>query len=1470
MSHLKTACRRLLLLGAGSFLAVSAQAQNFPGQSADPAGWRTVWYDHFEGNALNSANWNIEVNNDGGGNGELQHYGPEGVSVRDGNLVLTAAREWTDGREFYSGRVNTMDKAFFTHGKVEARIKLPKTEKGLWPAFWMLGNDFKRNGWPYCGEIDILESGHFSAWGTDRSEYLFNGACHWGPDWNQHAQYARECVDYHIQDGNYHTYTLVWDDQRVKMFIDGNEDRPYYEMTIDSKANANDPGNFFHKPNFIIFNLAVGGQYSNFAPADQLTAFANGAKPEMLVDWVRISQPENDDRYSFMENIKDEQDSDETREDPDTKPGRWGSRAVDDAGNFTFNVNNASDIVLISTSRGVTDMFKNQGRVRADYNVDNQNNFFYIWDNTYAELPSKGVNSFGFEEDYTALEVNAAWSGAGFASAEGRGKNLTMLDEENYVLHFSLRGTDYSTHRGHTFNVGNAAFEIGRPTGSAANLGDYPRDGRWYSYDIPVKVLKNLAPTLFDNPAAFEGNVLAFLSGGAGGTRIQIDNIFFYKSASGIIDLPTTDNETNIGRYASKSLENNQPTFDFANSYGYVPVMVSDNSWNRMNGKVALDCRVGVTTNLYNWEETYVGNEATGLGSMGDNGQYTSYTVGTKGWSGAGITVPGQNLDLLTNPDNHYWLHFAMKGDDILLHAPHTLSVGKASITIGSNSFVGDYRRDGEWYSFDIPVSDLMVMANPLFPADLDNMITLSSGGSAGVRLQIDNIFFYRNDTRTVNSSDDTPCGPYMSKSVANGKSTFDWNKADKVIPVMVSDNVHGLMAGKVRAGYDVADTQFQNYVWDQTFVDTNNGGANSFGFNEAFFSAQVGTVGWSGGGLINLNARDFSVLSSEPDYYLHLAVRDKDYMTHKSFTFTVNGKDLVIGSDGITDFTRDGEWYSIDIPVSKIAEGLFNGAGNFADNIITYSAGGTAGTLLEFDNVFFYVNLDPQQPVTPVDPTDAKGQLSVNPAQAEIGQQVTFTVNVTPGDYTVNAVTIDVNGTKLAATAQGNLWTATWTAAAEGSYNVTAALATAEGKTFTSNGVNLTVKAAEQPVGNEVRNLQVSSMTLEADGTYTVVITYEPLFAENYFINGVNGHFALPEGATFNANVDARVITLSGLPAATEFNNLDLGFSFVGPNMPMDYQHHFISFTTEGGSTVTPEPEPEPEPEPADGNEVRNLQVSSMTLEADGTYTVLITYEPLFAENYFINGIDLFYGLPQGASFNANVDTRVITLTGLPAATEFNNVDLGFSFVGPGVPQDYQHHYITFTTDGSTTVTPEPEPEPGEAEATMTYYFDAGDEEQGHLASDGYLTFEWDGKNVKVTAHFNNPELYPESWGGNGFIDNAYFHNHTNGFAEVAMTKEDASNFTVTLEGYKPGDVVRGAVKIAYPEGMAITQVYDFTIPGNDLGDITSGIDSISALMSGNADVYTLNGVRVNAANLAPGFYIVVRGTEVTKILVK
>lgn len=174
-----------------SMMPAVAGAQAIEGA---PSGYSLRWSDEFNGTALNEKIWSVEVNGNGGGNQELQYYRRENVSVAEGNLVLTARRENYQGKSFTSGRVTTQNKAAFKHGILQARIKFPDTKDGLWPAYWMMGNDMSRYGWPRCGEMDIAELGPANGIANGTQNRYFGGTLHYGANATNegHQQLSQE------------------------------------------------------------------------------------------------------------------------------------------------------------------------------------------------------------------------------------------------------------------------------------------------------------------------------------------------------------------------------------------------------------------------------------------------------------------------------------------------------------------------------------------------------------------------------------------------------------------------------------------------------------------------------------------------------------------------------------------------------------------------------------------------------------------------------------------------------------------------------------------------------------------------------------------------------------------------------------------------------------------------------------------------------------------------------------------------------------------------------------------------------------------------------------------------------------------------------------------------------------------------------------------------------------------------------
>jgi hypothetical protein len=154
------------------------------------------------------------------------------------------------------------------HGRIEARIAMPRF-MGVWPAFWMLGDNITSVGWPACGEIDIME--HIN------NENIAYGAAHWY--FNGQADYSG---DTSATVTDYHVYAIEWDDQYIQWFVDGGK---FHEINIDGGINGTEA---FHKKFFILLNMAIGGTWPGYN-------IDNSAFPaNMYVDYVRVYQATSD------------------------------------------------------------------------------------------------------------------------------------------------------------------------------------------------------------------------------------------------------------------------------------------------------------------------------------------------------------------------------------------------------------------------------------------------------------------------------------------------------------------------------------------------------------------------------------------------------------------------------------------------------------------------------------------------------------------------------------------------------------------------------------------------------------------------------------------------------------------------------------------------------------------------------------------------------------------------------------------------------------------------------------------------------------------------------------------------------------------------------------------------------------------------------------------------------------------------
>ena len=280
-----------------------------------------IWSDEFNaesGSSPNARDWNDVTGNgrnsndpktpvaNGWGNLERQYYlpGSSVVASMDGanggkGLLITAKNQtvfpnpagpfdcWysfrgRDGKkydppvncEWVSGKITTEDKIGFLYGHLEARVKTTGTA-GTWPAFWMLGQDFQKVGWPGCGEIDIHEGNGAipnSNWGT------LHGYNYWPG--GQKSQSTSMLSGWHV-------YGLDWKPNYIAFSVDGEIYKTVTpeDLKLDLTKNAWE----FNKPQFAILNLAIGGRIIGNNNMPVRTSDINTDSKTMQVDYIRYS-----------------------------------------------------------------------------------------------------------------------------------------------------------------------------------------------------------------------------------------------------------------------------------------------------------------------------------------------------------------------------------------------------------------------------------------------------------------------------------------------------------------------------------------------------------------------------------------------------------------------------------------------------------------------------------------------------------------------------------------------------------------------------------------------------------------------------------------------------------------------------------------------------------------------------------------------------------------------------------------------------------------------------------------------------------------------------------------------------------------------------------------------------------------------------------------------------------------------------
>ena len=251
---------------------------------------KELFSDEFNGRrttSIDASKWIAETGGGGWGNEELQYYTDRTDNVRvdgKGNLEIRAIPVaaddtldcWYGKCRYTSARLITKGKFQFTYGRAEARIRVPEGD-GVWPAFWMLGSDIDKVGWPECGEIDIMEF-------IGREPSTVYGTLH-GPGYSGAKGINRSVSLPQSQkvSSGFHVFAVEWEPAQIRWYFDG---KLYSTLTSNDIPSGSRWA--FDRPHFLILNFAVGGKWPGGPAAS--TKFPQS----MLVDYVRVTSPSQD------------------------------------------------------------------------------------------------------------------------------------------------------------------------------------------------------------------------------------------------------------------------------------------------------------------------------------------------------------------------------------------------------------------------------------------------------------------------------------------------------------------------------------------------------------------------------------------------------------------------------------------------------------------------------------------------------------------------------------------------------------------------------------------------------------------------------------------------------------------------------------------------------------------------------------------------------------------------------------------------------------------------------------------------------------------------------------------------------------------------------------------------------------------------------------------------------------------------
>ena len=412
------------------------------------------------------------------------------------------------GSSFTSARILTQGRFAFKYGNLEARIKVPNTANGLWPAFWMMGVNSGAIVWPVCGELDIMELGSAAGISSNIQQELIDSAIHYANSTGGAENAAAWLTAPENLSLDYHLYQMSWTPTNLTFSLDN---VPFGSWNI-----SNIP--MFQQPMFLIANIAIGGYNPSYtgvySPADVTAPFP----ATMHINYIKIT----DNGYTQL---------------------YFGNNSAETGDFGVFAGNTPVNDFLVYDSNPATDTNFNYSNLAA----------LYLWNNMTANTsppaPSEGTSCWSFNI------AAGNWFGMGAFVPNFR----NMMNYSDGYLHFDIQATAGDTTPMEVGIASSVASDVAGASGpfflpvgiDSTSEFWFPHDGQWHSMKMPLNRFENT-----DFRTVNQFFMIASTTDPAAPLTLSVNNVWWEPSAARV-----TPQNGNFGVYTETASHENAGSF---------------------------------------------------------------------------------------------------------------------------------------------------------------------------------------------------------------------------------------------------------------------------------------------------------------------------------------------------------------------------------------------------------------------------------------------------------------------------------------------------------------------------------------------------------------------------------------------------------------------------------------------------------------------------------------------------------------------------------------------------------------------------------------------------------------------------------------------------------------------------------------------------------------------------------------------